>query len=68
MHRHAVDLAIGVVREADDVELVYQIDYGFDNHWGDLVTTGNGLFYAWVTVRFDGTQVAYCETEKVPLA
>lgn len=68
MHRHAVDLTIGVVREIDHVELTYQVEYGFDNHWGDLVTTGDGLYYAWVTVRFDGAQIAHGETGKALLA
>jgi DNA-binding XRE family transcriptional regulator len=67
LHRHHVDLTVGVVREADDLRLGYHTKYAFDNHWGDLVKTGNGRFFAWITVRFDGTDVAYCETDRAIL-
>jgi hypothetical protein len=67
LHRHRVDLTVGVGREADDLRLGYDTDYGFDNHWGDLLITGNGTFFAWAAVRFDGAEVAYRETDRAVL-
>jgi hypothetical protein len=67
MHRHHVDLTVGVVREADHLRLSYQADYGFDSHWGGLVITGNGPIFAWAAVRFDGAEVAYRETDRMAL-
>jgi transcriptional regulator with XRE-family HTH domain len=66
-HRHRVDLTVGVGREADDRRLGYQTEYVADNHWGDLLITGSGAFFAWTAVRFDGTEVAYCETDRTVL-
>lgn len=67
MHRLAVDLTVGVARELGDCRLGYSTDYRFDNHWSDLLLTGRGALFAWVTVRFDGAKVAYCETARAEL-
>jgi len=66
-HRHHVDLTVGVGRDADDRRLGYQTEYAADNHWGDLLITGKGTFFAWTVVRFDGAEVAYRETDHVVL-
>ncbi|MFI6072091.1 helix-turn-helix domain-containing protein [Actinoplanes sp. NPDC051343] len=66
-HRHHVDLTIGIARDADDQRLGYRTDYGADNHWGDILITGNGALFAWTVVRFDGAEVAYRETDHVVL-
>jgi hypothetical protein len=67
MHRHRVDLTVGIAREPGDRRLGYPTEYGFDHHWGDLLLTGRGPVFAWVAVRFDGTEVAYCETDRADL-
>jgi hypothetical protein len=67
MHRHRVDLTVGVACERGDRRLGYLTEYGFDHHWGDLLLTGRGALFAWVTVRFDGDEVAYCETDRAEL-
>ncbi|WP_097320167.1 helix-turn-helix domain-containing protein [Paractinoplanes atraurantiacus] len=66
-HRHRVDLTVGVGREADDRRLGFETEYGADSHWGDILITGDGAFFAWTAVRFDGDEVAYRETERVVL-
>lgn len=66
-HRHHVDLTVGIGRDADDQRLGYEIEYAADNHWGDLLLTGNGPLFAWTAVRFDGAEVAYRETDHVVL-
>lgn len=67
MHRHRVDLTVGIAREHGDRRLGYPIEYGFDHHWGDLLLAGKGALFAWVAVRFDGDEVAYCETDRAEL-
>ncbi|MEU4236153.1 hypothetical protein [Actinoplanes sp. NPDC026619] len=67
MHRYRVDLTIGITREADDRRLGYSTEYGFDHHFGGLLTTGKGAFSAWVTVLFDGAEVACGETDRAEL-
>ena len=66
-HRHHVDITVGVGRETDDRRLGFDTEYAADNHWGDLLITGDGAFFAWAAVRFDGAQVAYRETDRVTL-
>jgi transcriptional regulator with XRE-family HTH domain len=66
-HRHRVDLTVGVGREIDDRRLGYRTEYAADNHWGDLLITGDGAFFAWTAVRFDGAEVAYRETDRAVL-
>ncbi len=67
MHRYHVDLTVGVAREVDDRRVEYRVEYGFDHHWGGLLVTGKGPFFAWVDVRFDGAEVAYGETGRAVL-
>jgi transcriptional regulator with XRE-family HTH domain len=66
-HHHRVDLTIGIGRESDERRLGFQTEYAADNHWGDLLITGTGAFFAWTAVRFDGTEVAYRETDRAVL-
>ena len=66
-HRHQVDLTVGVGREADGRCLAYEVEYSFDDHWGGILITGNDAFFAWTAVRFDGTEVAYRETDRAVL-
>jgi len=66
-HRHRVDLTVGIAREADDRCLGFQTEYAADSHWGDLLITGDGAFFAWTAVRFDGAEVAYRETDRAVL-
>lgn len=67
LHRHRVDLVIGIDRQADGKSLEYRDEYAFDYHWGDLLKTGSGGLHAWVRVRFDGIEVAYGETDWIDL-
>lgn len=67
MHRYRVDLTVGVACESDDRRLGYPTEYGFDHHWGDLLVTGKGAYFAWVVVRFDGADVAHGETDRAVL-
>ncbi|WP_246486659.1 hypothetical protein [Kribbella qitaiheensis] len=67
LHRHEVDLVIGVDRESDGESLEYQDDYWFDYQWGDLLKTGSGRLHAWVRICFDGAEVAYGETDRIDL-
>jgi hypothetical protein len=67
-YRHTVDVVVGITRDTDGKRLGFQVDYAFDYHWGDLLTTGDSTFCAWVIVRFDGAEVAYGETERIQLS
>ncbi|GIH06415.1 hypothetical protein Rhe02_44820 [Rhizocola hellebori] len=60
-----VDVTIDVVREHDGRRGPFEQEYSFDYHWGDLVVTGSGLFYACASIRIDGELVAYTETNRV---
>jgi hypothetical protein len=66
--RHKVDLNIGVEREEfNPMRLSYAIEYSFDNHWSDLLLTGEGVFFGWVEIFFDGDPVAVGVTRKAAL-
>jgi len=65
--RHRVDLVVGIVRVADNYILTYSTDYRFDHTWGDIVITGDGVYYAWVTILFDSNVAATGETDSIPL-
>ena len=68
VYRHVVDVVVGIIRDSDGKRLGFQVDYAFDYHWGDLLTMDHSKFRAWVIIRFDGTEVAYGETERIQLS
>ncbi|MDX2972350.1 helix-turn-helix domain-containing protein [Kribbella solani] len=66
--RHKVDLNIGVEREGvSAARLSYAVEYAFDNHWSDILLTGEGVFFGWVEIFFDGDLVASGKTRKATL-
>jgi|SRR2546430_2514872 len=68
-YRHdRIDVVVEVVRESDGKCVQYEQRYGFDYHWGDLLTTDSGLFYARATVLIDRDVAACGETNRMTLA
>jgi hypothetical protein len=65
--RHDIDIVVDVVRECDSKRTTFKEPYAFDFLWGDLLTTGEGLFYACAAVLLDGEIAAYGETDKISL-
>jgi hypothetical protein len=64
---HSVDVMVDVARSSDGRRGPFELEYSFDYHWGDLVLTGTGEFFACATVKIDGNVVAYGETNRVSL-
>jgi hypothetical protein len=62
-----VDVVVDVVRSSDGRRGPFEQEYSFDYHWGDLVITGIGEFFACATVKVDGDIAAYGETNRVAL-
>jgi hypothetical protein len=65
--RDDVIVIVDAVRESDGRRVSFRQQYSFDYHWCDLVTTGEGRFFASATVQFGGEIVAYNETDRVTL-
>jgi hypothetical protein len=62
LHRHRVVLTVGVTRDVDERHQGFSTEYLFDHHFSGLLTTAKGALAAWVTVCFDGAEVARGET------
>jgi hypothetical protein len=65
--RDDVFVLVDVVREADGRRAPFRERYSFDYHWCDLLTTGQGLFYACASIHFGDELVAYRETARISL-
>jgi len=63
-----VKIIVDVVRERDGRRGPFEQEYSYDYHWGDLVLTGSGRFYACASIEFSNQQIAYGETDRIELA
>jgi hypothetical protein len=66
--RQDIEIIIDVVRQNDGRRAPFTQRYSFDYHWGDLLVTDGGPFYACVSINFGTDRVAYAETDKMELA